>query len=134
MPVLSTKDFKLYITINGKTTLLAPKGSGYRYIWASLSPDASKVLFCCSGNGAYVCNIDGTGLISLGNYRAPKWMTGDKVVAMDCHDNGEVFTSSEIVVLDLNGNKQVVTGDDVIAMYPLPAEGKIDFFNANLKI
>ena len=54
-------------------------------------------------------------------------MSNNMVVAMDCRDNGEVFTSSEIVVLDLNGNKQVVTGDDVIAMYPLPAEGKIAF-------
>jgi len=126
-PVLSTKDFKMYLTRGGKTTELAPKGHGYRYIWASLSPDASKVLFCCSGNGAYVCNLDGSGLISLGNYRAPKWMGNDMVVAMDCKDNGEVFTSSEIVVLDLNGNKQVVTGEDVIAMYPLPAQGKIAF-------
>lgn len=126
-PVLSTKDFKIYITQNGKTTQLAPLGQGYRYIWASLSPDASKVLFCCSGNGAYVCNLDGSGLKSLGNYRAPKWMSNDMVVAMDCKDNGEVFTSSEIVVLDLSGNKQVVTGSDVIAMYPLPASGKIAF-------
>ena len=113
-PVLSTKNFLMYI-------------QGYRYIWASLSPDASKVLFCCSGNGAYVCNLDGSGLVSLGNYRAPKWMSNNMVVAMDCRDNGEVFTSSEIVVLDLNGNKQVVTGNDVIAMYPLPAQGKIAF-------
>ena len=126
-PVLSTKNFKMYITRNGKTSELAPKGHGYRYIWASLSPDASKVLFCCSGNGAYVCNLDGSNLTSLGNYRAPKWMGNDMVVAMDCQDNGEVFTSSEIVVLDLNGNKQIVTGEDVIAMYPLPADGKIAF-------
>jgi hypothetical protein len=46
---------------------------------------------------------------------------------MDCTDDGEVFTSSQIVVLDLNGTKQVLTGDDVIAMYPLPATGKIAF-------
>jgi len=127
VPVLSTQNFYMYITQNGKTRMLAPKGSGYRYIWASLSPDASKVLFCCSGNGAYVCNLDGSGLISLGNYRAPKWMGNDMVVAMDCKDNGEVFTSSEVVVLDLSGDKQVLTGDDVIAMYPLPADGKIAF-------
>ena len=126
-PVLSTKNFIMYITRGGKTTELAPLGKGYRYIWASLSPDASKVLFCCSGKGAYVCNLDGSGLVSLGNYRAPKWMGNDMVVAMDCQDNGEVFTSSEILVLDLNGTKQVLTGDDVIAMYPLPADGKIAF-------
>ena len=95
-PVLSTKNFKMYITRNGKTSELAPKGHGYRYIWASLSPDASKVLFCCSGNGAYVCNLDGSNLTSLGNYRAPKWMGNDMVVAMDCQDNGEVFTSKSL--------------------------------------
>ncbi len=126
-PVLSTKNFLMNITRDGKTSVLAPLGTSYRYIWASLSPDASKVLFCCSGKGAYVCNLDGTGLVSLGNYRAPKWMGNDMVVAMDCRDNGEVFTSSEILVLDLNGTKQVLTGDDVIAMYPLPADGKIAF-------
>lgn len=126
-PVLSTKNYLMYITRDGKTSELAPMGKSYRYIWASLSPDANKVLFCCSGKGAYVCNLDGSGLVSLGNYRAPKWMGNDMVVAMDCKDNGEVFTSSEILVLDLSGNKQVLTGDDVIAMYPLPASGKIAF-------
>lgn len=126
-PVLSTKNFIMYINRNGKTSELAPLGKSYRYIWASLSPDASRVLFCCSGKGAYVCNLDGSDLISLGNYRAPKWMSNDMVVAMDCQDNGEVFTSSEIVVLDLNGNNQILTSGDVVAMYPLPADGKIAF-------
>ncbi len=126
-PVLSTKNFIMYVTKGGKTSELAPLGKSYRYIWASLSPDATKVLFCCSGKGAYVCNLDGSGLVSLGNYRAPKWMGNDMIVAMDCQDNGEVFTSSEVLVLDLNGNRQVLTGDDVIAMYPLPADGKIAF-------
>lgn len=126
-PVLSTKNYKMRITRDGKSWELAPKGNGYRYIWASLSPDGTKVLFVCSGNGAYVCDLDGNNLTSLGNYRAPKWMNNNMVVAMDCRDNGEVFTSSEIVVLDLSGNKQVITGDDVVAMYPLPAQGKIAF-------
>lgn len=127
VPVLSTQNFQLMMTQNGKTREFMPLGKNYRYIWASMSPDASKVLFYCSGKGAYVCNTDGTALIALGRYMAPKWMSNDLIVAMDCKDDGEIFTSSEIVVLDLNGNKQVITGDDVIAMYPLPANGKIAF-------
>jgi Tol biopolymer transport system component len=126
-PVLSTKNFKMYITQGGKTSELAPKGNGYRYIWASLSPDASKVLFCCSGNGAYVCNLDGSNLVSLGKLQAPKWMSNDMIVGMKTTDNGEVYTSGEIVVADLNGNSQVLTSGDVVAMYPLPADGKIAF-------
>ncbi|MBR0023262.1 MAG: hypothetical protein IJP59_01490 [Muribaculaceae bacterium] len=125
-PVLSTNNFKLYITRNGKTTEFMPAGN-HRYIWASMSPDATKALFYCSGKGAYVCNIDGSGLVSLGKLQAPKWMSNDMVVGMKTTDNGEVYTSGSIVVADLNGNSQTLTGDDVVAMYPLPASGKIAF-------
>ena len=125
-PVLSTRNFKLYITRDGRTTEFMPAGD-HRYIWASMSPDATKALFYCSGNGAWVCNVDGSNLVSLGKLQAPKWMTNDMVVGMKTTDNGEVYTSGEIVVADLNGNEQVLTGDDVVAMYPLPATGKIVF-------
>ena len=125
-PVLSTNNFKLYITRNGKTTEFMPAGN-YRYIWASMSPDATKALFYCSGKGAYVCNIDGSNLKGLGKLQAPKWMSNDMIVGMKTTDNGEVYTSGEIVVTDLNGNSQVLTGDDVVAMYPLPASDKIVF-------
>jgi len=74
-----------------------------------------------------VCNVDGSGLKALGDIQAPKWMGNDMVVGMTTTDNGEVYTSGSIVVADLNGTKQVLTGDDVIAMYPLPATGKIAF-------
>lgn len=126
VPVLSTKDFKLYITRDGRTTEFMPAGD-YRYIWASMSPDATKALFYCSGNGAYVCNLDGSNLVSLGKLQAPKWMSNEMIVGMKTTDNGEVYTSGEIVVADLNGNSQVLTSGDIIAMYPLPADGKIAF-------
>ena len=125
-PVLSTKNFKMYITRNGKTTEFMPAGN-YRYIWASMSPDATKALFYCSNRGAYVCNVDGSGLKALGDIQAPKWMGNDMIVGMTTTDDGEVFTSGAIVVANLYGNKQVLTGDNVIAMYPLPADGKIAF-------
>lgn len=127
MPVLSTQNFKLMITRNGSTSEFMPAGSDLRYIWASLSPDASKVLFYCSGRGAYVCDIDGSNLKALGRIMAPKWMSNELIVGMNPVDNGEYYLSSEIVVSDLNGTRQVLTAGDVIAMYPLPANGKIAF-------
>ena len=120
MPVLSTQNFKLMITRNGSTSEFMPAGSDLRYIWASLSPDASKVLFYCSGRGAYVCDIDGSNLKALGRIMAPKWMSNELIVGMNPVDNGEYYLSSEIVVSDLNGTRQVLTAGDVIAMYPLP--------------
>lgn len=127
MPVLSTQNFKLMITRDGSTNEFMPAGSDLRYIWASLSPDASKVLFYCSGRGAYVCDIDGSNLKALGRIMAPKWMSNELIVGMNPVDNGEYYLSSEIVVSDLNGTRQALTAGDVIAMYPLPAGDKIAF-------
>ena len=127
MPVLSTQNFKLMITRDGTTSEFMPAGSDLRYIWASLSPDASKVLFYCSGRGAYVCDIDGSNLKALGRIMAPKWMSNELIVGMNRIDSGEYYLSREIVVSDLNGTRQVLTAGDVIAMYPLPANGQIAF-------
>ena len=126
-PVLSIDKLQLMITENGKTRVFSPLGTQYRYIWPSVSPDGQKALFFVSGKGAYVCNIDGTGLQELGTVRAPKWFSDNIIVGMNDKDNGEVYTSSEIVAVDLQGNRQVLTDDSVIAMYPLPAAEKIAF-------
>lgn len=129
MPVLSVDKYQLMITMNGKTRQLSPLGTQHRYIWPSMSPDGTKVLFFVSGMGAYVCNPDGSGVQSLGIVRAPKWYDNNIIVGMNDQDDGEVFTSSEIVAVDLQGNRQVLTGTDVIAMYPMPSaqSGKIAF-------
>jgi Tol biopolymer transport system component len=129
MPVLSLDRYQLMITMNGKTRQLSPLGTQYRYIWPSMSPDGTKVLFFVSGMGAYVCNTDGSDVQPLCIVRAPKWYDNNIIVGMNDKDNGEVYTSSEIIAVDLQGHRQVLTGSDVIAMYPLPSaqSGKIAF-------
>lgn len=130
MPVVYVnQNYQLFVNINGKTRQLAPLGNQCRYIWPSISPDGTKALFYVSANGAYVCNLDGSGLQSLGCVRAPKWYGNNLIVGMNDQDDGEVFTSSEIVAVDLQGNRQVLTDNSVIAMYPQPcADGsKIAF-------
>ena len=122
MPVLYVnQNYQLFVNNNGKTKQLAPLGNQCRYIWPSVSPDGTKALFFVSGNGAYVCNLDGSGLQSLGKIHAPKWYGNNLIVGMNDQDNGEVYTSSEIVAVDLQGNRQVLTDNNVIAMYPQPS-------------
>ena len=119
-PVLSHHHLKLYITRNGETRLLAPNGENERYIWSSLSPDGSKVLYYVSGQGAFVCDLDGNHVTGLGNITAPKWWDDNTVVGMHEVDGEYTVISSSIVVRTLDGVEQVITGDDVIATYPLP--------------
>ena len=68
--------------------------------------------------GCYVCNIDGSNPISLGELRAARWLGNDMVVGMKDKDNGQFVTSSSLIVADLKGNRQTITESNMIAMYP----------------
>ena len=127
LPVLSLDKGKLMITINGKTRNLSPNGTQYSYLWSSLSPDGTKVLFYQSAHGTYVCDLDGSNVRKVGQMRAPEWYDNNTIVGMMDLDDGEFIYASTIVAATLDGTTQVLTDDSTIAMYPHAADGKIAF-------
>lgn len=118
--ISSVQKGQLYITKDRKTNLISPAGTGYNYLWTSVSPDGQKMLYYIIEQGkAYVSNLDGSNPVSLGVLRAPKWMGNDWVVGMVDYDNGEVLTSSKIVAVAADGNNRTdLTEDSVIATNP----------------
>ena len=127
VPVLSVNKGQLMITVDGKTRQLSPNGTTYSYMWASLSPDGTKVLYYQSAHGTYVCNLDGTNVRKVGQMRAPVWYDDNTVVGMMDKDDGEFIYASTIVAATLDGKTQTLTDDATIAMYPHAAAGKIAF-------
>ena len=127
LPVLSIDKGQLMLTVNGKTRKLSPNGDRFSYMWASLSPDGTKVLYYQAAHGTYVCNLDGSDVRKVGQMRAPVWYDDNTVVGMMDKDDGEFIYASTIVAATLDGTTQVLTGDDVIAMYPHAITGKIVF-------
>lgn len=124
-PTCSIEDRQLMITIGGTTSQLSPLGTDKSYIWPSISPNGQKVLFYVCGNGAYVCNLDGSNLQFIGhNVRAPKWYNDNVVIGMNDKDDGETVISSEIVAVSLAGQTQVLT-NGINVMYPFACDGKI---------
>lgn len=121
-PVLTHHHLMLYITRNGETKPFAPNGDDKHYIWSSLSPDETKVLYYVSGWGAYVCDLDGNQLVSMGDITAPKWWDNNTIVGMNEEADEYTVISSSIVARTLDGTEQILTGDDVIATYPLPCQ------------
>lgn len=128
-PVLSINNRQLMITRNGKTEVFSPNGQNFSYIWQSVSPDGTKALYYVCGVGAFVCDINGQNVKSLGLVRAPQWYNNETVVGMQDVDNGEFILSSKIVAVNLSGEMQTLTDDSMIAMYPYAsaASGKIAF-------
>ncbi len=129
LPTFSIDNRQLMITRDGKTSLFSPNGSDKSYIWPELSPDGSKVVYYVAGEGAFVCNINGTQIVPLGILRAPKWFDNNTVVGMEDEDDGEYIYASTVVAATLDGKRQELTPDSIIAMFPQPAAaaGKISF-------
>lgn len=118
MPTLSIKNRQLLITKGGKTQVFSPNGKQFSYIWPSVSPDGTKALYYVCGVGAFVCDMNGSNLKSLGTLRAPRWYNNDVIIGMNDQDDGEYVYASSIVAKSLSGQEQVLTDDSVIAMYP----------------
>jgi hypothetical protein len=97
MPVLYRGD---------ERTELMPNGDGF-YIWASLSPDGTRILYNYQGRGTYICSTDGKILHDLGRINAPRWFNDMIVIGMDDKDDGYRITSSDLVCWSLGEQERV---------------------------
>lgn len=101
---------------------LMPNGDGF-YIWASLSPDGSKILYNYQGRGTYICDTEGKILHDLGRINAPRWFNDGLVIGMDDRDDGHRITSSELVYYSLKDKRRVIftSTADRSEMFPFAA-------------
>ena len=81
---------------------------GKMVINPALSPDGSKIAFQVVSKGMFVCNADGSNLISLGKGSHASWLPDNKSIMMTkIEDNGAVFTSSDIYCVNVETGEQV---------------------------
>ncbi|MBE0679646.1 MAG: PD40 domain-containing protein [Bacteroidales bacterium] len=105
---------------------LMPNGEGF-YIWASLSPDGSMILYNYQGKNTWICDTSGKVLHDLGRVNAPRWLNNDLVIGMDDKDDGHMITSSELVYYSLpEKRRSVLTNtEERSEMFPFPfGDGK----------
>lgn len=106
--------------VDDQEKLLQPLGQGI-YLWPSLSPDGSKLLFTKAGDGTYVSDLEGNIIAEIGYANAPGWSPdGDWIVYMKDEDDGHVFTASDIFVSSLDGTEkfQITDTPEQIELYP----------------
>jgi len=106
----------------GERKSLMPNGEGF-YIWASLSPDGTKILYNYQGRGSFICDTEGRILHDLGRINAPKWYNDRLVIGMDDKDDGHMITSSELVFYSLGDKtgKPLTATPDRSEMFPFAA-------------
>lgn len=81
---------------NGSKRIITPSGDG-KYIWVSLSPDKSKILYNYEGRATYVSDIKGNIIAGLGRFDAPEWLNDQIIIGMDDKDDGYRIISSDII-------------------------------------
>lgn len=110
----------LQVLQDGVLRPLSPRGEG-NYIWGELSPAADKVVFTRTGDGTYICNLQGNIISDLGYAHAPQWSPdGEFLVYMKDLDDGYQYTASEIWIISADGSQSWMVTDtaDQIEMYP----------------
>lgn len=140
-----TEGAQLFITHNGVEKAYTPIEGSVGYIWASLSPDGSKVMFFAAAHGIVITDLDGNILSMPGNYEAPVWFGNNHIVAMNATNDGYNYHSSQIVLLSVDGTqKQELTKPESMTMNPTASfeagkivyatiDGRLYQMNINLK-
>ncbi len=119
-PAVFVENTKIVLWNNGTSKVLDPVEDG-NYIWVSLSPDKTKILFTSAGKGTFISDLNGKVLFELGYANAPKWSPDGKwVLYMVDKDNGRQVISSDIFISSIDGKTkyQITNTEDIFEMYP----------------
>lgn len=117
--------YRGHLMVNDKA--IDPQGKG-SYLWPSLSPDGSKIVYWLAGHGCFVCNLDGSNSRHLGGMRAAVWAGNDAIVGMYDLDDGRMILESRLVACDISsGEKQILTPENIIALYPAASPERVAF-------
>jgi len=130
---LTLENLKPVIHQNGTSRVIMPNGQG-NYIWASLSPDKSKIVYNFNGRGTWICDLEGNIIAEAGRVHAPQWLDNETIVGMDDRDDGYRVTASDIVAfIAATGKRFNLTQDsEKIEMYPVPfPDGKRIVFQSD---
>lgn len=114
-----SKGKEIVVVKDGVEKDIAPVPTKYTYIWESLSPDKTKILFYAGAKGSYVCDLDGNVIADLGKYTFPAWCGNDYVVAVKPTHGTHQYEKSQLVLLKVDGSfKQELTAPESMAISP----------------
>ena len=121
-----TRGDKLYLVDEaGVTRALQPVKDSNGYLWASLSPDGTKVMFEAVSRGLVVCDLNGTIISELGQFLMPSWYNDEYIIAMSNVGNVRL-NGSRIWLMSVDGEViKPISPKEERAVQPMTAGGKV---------
>lgn len=121
LPIVMIENSDLVLYNNGDREVVNPIGDG-NYLWASVSPDGSKLLFTFAGQGSFVTDLSGAILGELSSAHYPQWSNnGEWILYMKDYDDGEKVIESDLFVSTIDGKKEfkITETKEIHEMYPV---------------
>ena len=121
-----TRGTSLYLVDEkGVTRSMQPDRTSNGLLWASLSPDGTRVMFESATRGVLICDLNGQIINELGPFLMPCWYNNDYIVAMSNAGNSRI-NGSRIWLLSVDGRVcEPISPEDERAVQPMVASGKV---------
>lgn len=115
----------IIVDATGVARSLQPVRGSNGYLWSSLSPDGTKVMFEAASHGVVVCDLNGTVLAELGEFLMPCWYNDDYIIAMSNAGNTRL-NGSRIWLVSIDGETyKPISAKDERAVQPMVAANKV---------
>ena len=115
---VTNENCELILHQNGFNRKLTPDGADAHYIWASLSPDGTKILYN-TRYGTSVCDLQGHKIAYLGHVNEPVWYGNDFVVGIrDLAEDVETVSSVLLMAKADGSREQQLTTNAEMAFNP----------------
>ncbi|MDA3859626.1 MAG: hypothetical protein PF445_00220 [Melioribacteraceae bacterium] len=121
LPIVMIENSDLVLYNNGERIVVNPRGDG-NYLWASVSPDGSKLLFTFAGHGSFVTDLNGKMIGEFSSAHYPQWSSnGEWILYMKDYDDSEKVIESDLFVSTIDGKQEfkITETTDIHEMYPV---------------
>lgn len=101
------------VSCKGKESHISPLADAHSYLWASMSPDGSRMIFTEPFKGVFVSGLDGSDarrVATKGDFSA--WAGNDWIITVVSHDDGYVITDARLYAVNVNDGTMVSLTDE----------------------
>ena len=121
-----TRGDKLYVMDGaGNKRAMQPVMESNGYLWASLSPDGTKIMFEAASRGLVVCDLKGKVIADLGQFLMPSWYNDDYIIAMSNSGNSRLNGSRIWLISVNNDDAKAITPQEERAVQPMTVGGRV---------
>jgi Tol biopolymer transport system component len=110
---------QIAVVKSNQKNYITPQGEG-GYVWLTLSPNHTKILFTRTSSGTFICDLDGKILTDFESLESPRWINDQWIVGMIEHHEKSKPDNFDLFIYSSDGKTkvQLTNTPDVNEFFP----------------